>query len=309
MSAGEKKYLRMTVNERVQHFFLLSSFITLVITGFWLKFPEAWWVKWIVALIGKHAFDARSAIHRIAAIIMILVSLYHVFYISFTARGRKLVKDLWFKKQDMSDLFQSVLYLVGLSKDKPKYGRFGYTEKMEYWAVVWGSVVMGLTGGVLWLENTFLMYIKPEGMYIATTIHYYEAILASLAILVWHFYFVMFNPDVFPMNKAWLLGYLNREEMEKEHSAELEEIEGSMVLSEAEEIVKEKEPERLKTKPEEEKKIIEQEKELEIKTEETDKEDTQAPENENDVIEAKEVLDITKEDSGENSKPQINSSK
>ncbi len=95
---------------------------------------------------------------------------------------------------------------------------------MEYWAVVWGTVVMGVTGSLLWFENTFLPVISNSGMDIATAIHYYEAILASLAIVVWHFYFVIYNPDVYPMNKAWFTGYLTEEEMEKEHPLELEEI-------------------------------------------------------------------------------------
>ena len=115
-------------------------------------------------------------------------------------------------------------YLTGKNKEHVKFGRFSYIEKMEYWAVAWGTVVMGITGGVLWFENTFLKIINTSGMDIATTIHYYEAILASLAILVWHFYFVFFNPDVFPMSKAWYKGFLTREEMEKEHPLELEEI-------------------------------------------------------------------------------------
>lgn len=96
---------------------------------------------------------------------------------------------------------------------------------MEYWAVVWGTVIMGLTGVILWFENFFLKYVTNTGMDIASTIHYYEAILASLAIVVWHFYFIFLNPDVYPMNKAWLKGYLSREEMEKEHPLELAESE------------------------------------------------------------------------------------
>ena len=302
MKSGEKKYLRMSVNERFQHFFLLSSFITLVITGFWLKFPEAWWVTWIVNIIGKHAFEARSAIHRCASVVMIIVSLYHMFYVTFTVRGRKLIKDFWFKKQDMTDLFQSVLYLAGISKEKPRYGRFGYTEKTEYWAVVWGSVVMGLTGGVLWLENTFLRYIKPEGMYVATTIHYYEAILASLAILVWHFYFVIFNPDVFPMNTAWLTGHLGRREMEKEHPLELEEIEESQILNEAVEIVHEIEPDQVKADMPKEiivdaelsKEVTEED--AEEDAEEEAKERSQTVQNEALAIEKKKILITDKED-------------
>ncbi len=225
MKGKEIKYFRMNPNERAQHFLLLTSFTTLVITGFALKFPETWWVSWIVSVIGKNAFETRGIIHRIASIIMILVSLYHLYYIIFTYRGRELVSALWFRKKDITDFSKTMMYLTGSFRDPAKFGRFSYVEKIEYWAVVWGTIVMGTTGGVLWFENTFLKFIKPEGMYIATTIHYYEAILASLAILVWHFYFVLFNPDVFPMNKAWYKGYLSREEMEKEHPLELEQIE------------------------------------------------------------------------------------
>jgi formate dehydrogenase gamma subunit len=224
MYTEDKQYLRMTLNERIQHFLLLSSFITLVITGFALKFPEALWVRWFRSLIGEGAFDLRSITHKIAAVIMVLDTLYHVFYISFTARGKKLVKDLWFSKKDLPDLMGTIKYFMGKAKSKPAYGRFSYIEKMEYWAVVWGTVIMTITGGVLWFENTFLPVISNSGMDIATAIHYYEAILAALSIFVWHFYFVIYNPDVYPMNKAWFTGFLTEEEMEKEHPLELEEI-------------------------------------------------------------------------------------
>lgn len=228
-SLSEKKYLRMSLNERIQHIFLFTTFFTLVITGFGLLYPESFWVKWIVAVVGKNAFEARGVVHRIAAVIMVIASVYHIFYIIFTKRGRKFIFDMWFKIQDFKDMFSYLKYITGISKDKPKFGRFSYIEKMEYWAVVWGTVVMGATGGVLWFENEFLRLIGMDGMYIATAIHLYEAILASLAILVWHFYFIFINPDVFPMNKAWLTGYLTHEQMKHEHPLELEQIESNNI--------------------------------------------------------------------------------
>jgi cytochrome b subunit of formate dehydrogenase len=247
LAAEEKVYLRMTVNERIQHSLLASSFIILVITGFMLKFPEAFWVKWVFSVVGKDAFEARGLIHRAASIIMVAASLYHVYYVIFTARGRQLVKDLWVKRQDLFDMLHQLGYLAGKYKDHAKFGRFSYIEKMEYWAVAWGTVVMGLTGGVLWFENTFLKIIQTVGMDIATTIHYYEAILASLAILVWHFYFVFFNPDTFPMNKAWFKGFITKEEMEREHPLELESLEKAESIDEPVEevIVDEKEAEKV----------------------------------------------------------------
>lgn len=224
----EKKYfLRMTLNERIQHFLLLSSFIVLVITGFGLVFPESFWVKWIVSIIGENAFELRGDVHRVASVVLILVGVYHIFYILFTKRGKKLFKDMLPAKKDLSDLRKSFRYFVSKSGEKPRYGRFSYVEKMEYWAVFWGTVIMGITGLVRWFENIFLPIINVSGMDIAIAIHYYEAILATLAIVVWHFYFVFINPDVFPMNKAWLTGYVSRKVMEEEHPLELEEIEKS----------------------------------------------------------------------------------
>jgi formate dehydrogenase gamma subunit len=221
----EVKYIRMTKNERIQHFFLLSSFIVLVITGFGLKFPESWWVREIASVIGDNAFEARGLVHRIASIVLILVSVYHVIYIISIKRGRKLFKDFLPVKKDFSKFKDSILWLSGKKINKPLFGRFSYIEKMEYWAVVWGTLIMGVTGFILWFKDFFFPYISNTGMDIAEAIHYYEAILATLAIVVWHFYFVFINPDVAPMNKVWIQGSLSKEEMEIEHPLELEELE------------------------------------------------------------------------------------
>lgn len=221
---GDGKYLRMTRSERIQHFVLLSTFITLVITGFWLKYPEAFWVKWIQFLIGKSAFELRGLIHRTASVLMVAGCVYHLYYLSLTNRGRQFLKDMLPAKRDLSDVVNVMKYYFTKSHERPKFGRFSYIEKAEYWAVVWGTVIMGATGMVLWFQNKFLPVIHTSGMNIATAVHFYEAILATLAIIVWHFYFIFFNPDVVPMNKAWLYGYLNHEEMEKEHPLELEKI-------------------------------------------------------------------------------------
>ena len=116
-------------------------------------------------------------------------------------------------------------YNVGLSSEQPRQGRFTYAEKMEYFALVWGGVVMIVTGLVLWFEVPFLNRFPFWSFQLATVVHLYEALLASLAIVVWHFYFTMFNPDVFPLSKVMITGQLTREEMEHEHPEELCEIE------------------------------------------------------------------------------------
>ena len=105
-------------------------------------------------------------------------------------------------------------------------GRFTYAEKMEYFALIWGSVVMIVTGLILWFEVPFLNRFKYWVFDLATVLHFYEAVLATLAIVVWHFYFTIFNPHVFPLSKTMLTGRIDREEMEREHALELKSLEG-----------------------------------------------------------------------------------
>ncbi|MCX7612269.1 MAG: cytochrome b/b6 domain-containing protein [Ignavibacterium sp.] len=220
---GHALYLRMTLNERIQHGTMALSFIILVITGFMLRFPESWWVD-IIKNLSSHAFEYRSLIHRIAAVAMILVSLYHIYYVSFTARGRQLLIDLLPRLQDLKDAIGVAKFNLGISNEKPKLDRFSYVEKAEYWALVWGTIVMTVTGLVMWIYTDFAGSFTKLEWDIARTIHYYEAWLAFLAIIVWHFYFVIFNPDVYPMNLAWLKGTLTEEEMAHEHPLELERL-------------------------------------------------------------------------------------
>lgn len=216
-------YLRMTLQERLQHFALLISFLTLVITGFMLRFPETWWARHIYE-ISSSAFDYRSLIHRIAAVIMVAASLYHIFYLSFTERGKQLLRDLLPKYKDLQDAIGMFKYNIGLSKEKPLLDRFSYVEKAEYWALIWGTAVMTLTGIALWFENMFISNYGLLTWQVARSIHYFEAWLAFLSIVVWHFYFVMFNPDIFPMNLAWIKGTIPEEEMAEEHPLEFKRI-------------------------------------------------------------------------------------
>jgi formate dehydrogenase gamma subunit len=224
---SEKKlYLRMTEAERLQHWGLLVSFSLLVFTGFMLKFPDSWWVRLIreIGGGGERVFELRGLIHRISAVLMIVTALYHLYYVIFTRRGRQFIKDMLPKLKDAEDVFNIVKYYFGLTDDRPKFDRFSYIEKAEYWALIWGTTVMVATGLLLWFNTFTVGKFTLLGIDVATLIHYYEAILATLAILVWHMYFVIFNPDVYPMNLSWLFGTITEEEMEDEHPLELERI-------------------------------------------------------------------------------------
>jgi cytochrome b subunit of formate dehydrogenase len=220
---GHRLYLRMSLSERIQHGSLVISFITLVVTGFALRFPDAWWVAGLRE-ISPVMFEIRGILHRIAAVVMVMASLYHVYYVLFVSRGKELIRDLLPTWKDITDAIGVLKYNLGISDVKPKFERFSYIEKSEYWALVWGTIVMAATGVILWFDNTFLGLLTKLWWDVARTVHYYEAWLATLAIIVWHFYFVIFNPDIYPLNLAFWKGTLTEEEMEEEHPLELEAI-------------------------------------------------------------------------------------
>ncbi len=219
--SGRGLYLRMSLNERIQHGVLALSFTVLVITGFMLRYPDAWWVTQ-VRRWSTHAFDLRGLAHRAAGVVLIASGLFHIGYVALTVRGRQFLRDMLPTRGDVADFLGMVRYNLGVSSHKPRFGRFSYVEKSEYWALVWGTVVMAVTGIILWFENTFISHLTKLGWDVARTVHFYEAWLATLAILVWHFYYVIFSPDVYPMNSTWITGYLTETEMREEHPLELE---------------------------------------------------------------------------------------
>jgi cytochrome b subunit of formate dehydrogenase len=216
-------YVRMTLNERIQHAAILVSFILLVITGFMLRFPDAWWVIPLRQLSGSF-FEVRSITHRVAGTVMIVIGIYHIFYLFLTRRGKRLCSDMLPKWKDIGDAWTNLRYLLGLSKNRPLFDRFGYIEKAEYWALVWGVLIMAGTGILMWFENIFIGLFTKLGWDISRTIHFYEACLATLAIVVWHFYYVIFNPEIFPMSTVWLTGKISEEEMANDHPLELAQI-------------------------------------------------------------------------------------
>lgn len=205
--------VRMEPEQRIQHFLLLASFFTLVITGFALKFPDSMFAR--ALLIGE---TVRGVIHRIAGCVLIGVSLYHIYYLAARRSGRRMLFDMLPVPKDATDILENLRYYFGLGGKPARFGRFTYGEKMEYWALVWGSFVMASTGLMLWFKVAAGNLVPRWWLDVATAVHFYEAILATLAILVWHFYQVIFDPDVYPMNWSWWDGKMSVELYSHEHA-------------------------------------------------------------------------------------------
>jgi len=200
---------RMFGFERLQHALLAISFMILVWSGFALKFPDQWWAR--PMLLWESSGPVRSVVHRIAALVFISVSLMHVISLFASARLRRHWQGLIPRAQDITEGVGTFGYNLGLRDERPAPSEHSYVEKAEYWAVVWGAAVMILSGVILWANDFALAWLPKSMLDVATSVHFYEAVLATLAILVWHFYSVIFDPDVYPLDSAAITGFSTRQ--------------------------------------------------------------------------------------------------
>ena len=218
---------RMTRPLRWQHGLTIVSFSVLVYTGFALKFPDAWWARPL--LVFETQLGLRGLIHRVAAVVMIVALVWHVGLLFINRRlGACIAFGMLPSMHDAKVLIGTLAYYARLRRTPPHSGKtFNYAEKAEYLAFMWGSLVMTITGFVLWFSNLTLEYLPGWVPNVATAVHFYEAILAALAILVWHFYWVIFDPDVYPVDPTLWNGHPPNqrvlERMEPDEAAHVEE--------------------------------------------------------------------------------------
>lgn len=221
---GRNALVRMFPIERLQHFLLLVSFITLAITGMALLVPDTVVGRFIIMLCG--GMSGRAIVHRASAFIMVSNFLFQAVWLASTKRGRQNVRELAPGFSDLRDLYQTVLLFLGFSRNRPSFGRYGFAEKFEFWALVWGTVVMTVTGLLLAYVGWTLGHAPKWIMDASELIHKWEAILAVGAIAIWHIYHVVWKPGVYPGNRAWITGEISFEQLVMEHPLEYARVMG-----------------------------------------------------------------------------------
>lgn len=213
-----KTYTRFDTAQRIEHAVLIASFSLLAITGLVQKYNTAGISEGLIALMG--GIQGTRIIHRIAATVFLLQSIYHIVVVGYKLYVLRMRPSMLPGIKDAKDAAQSFTYNLGITKEPPRMPRYNFAEKMEYWAMVWGLVLMGLTGLMLW--NPIMTANLLPGQFIpaAKIAHGLEAVLAVLAIIVWHFY----NVHLKTFNKSMFTGKITHHEMVEDHAAELEEI-------------------------------------------------------------------------------------
>lgn len=212
------KYLRFGLSSRIQHLIMLLSFTTLAITGLVQKFALSAVSVFLVGLWG--GIENVRATHHVAATVLILVGIFHLIELGNKAFVLGTRLTMLPGLQDIKDAWKAFIYNLGFGTSRPQLGRYGFEEKAEYWALVWGILIMGLTGFLMWNPLAAVSVLPGEFIPAAKVAHGAEAILAVLAIIVWHMYAVHLKQ----FNKSMWTGSLTEEEMLHEHPLELADI-------------------------------------------------------------------------------------
>jgi cytochrome b subunit of formate dehydrogenase len=215
---GTLVFLRFERSQRYQHLVLLSAFSLLALTGLLQYFSEYAPVAITINLLG--GIEGMRSIHHLAAIALIAVSLYHVWRILETWFVRRERGAMWPRVQDFKDLLQMVTYNLGQAQARPQFDRFSIEEKLEYWALLWGQVLMIVTGLIMWFPIVSTAVLPGSAVPISRALHGWEAILATLAILTWHLY----HTQIKVRNRSIFTGYMTKEEMIHEHPLEYKRI-------------------------------------------------------------------------------------
>lgn len=222
MSKKITSFIRFSLAQRIEHIVLVLSFTLLGLTGLPQKYPLSPISQGVITALG--GIETVRVIHRVAATVFLLEAVYHLVVVGYKLFVRRERASMVPSIKDGKDALDAVKYNLGLSDHEPKMPRYNFTEKMEYWAMLWGFLIMALTGFMLWNPIMTTNLLPGEFVPAAKVAHGGEAVLAVLAIIIWHFY----NVHLKKLNKSMFTGKMDRHMMEEEHGEELEQIQAGL---------------------------------------------------------------------------------
>jgi formate dehydrogenase subunit gamma len=227
-SRGTVYVERMSILFRIQHLLLMISLLVLAVTGFALMYYENWLAQVLIRLEGGVLY--RGIIHRSAAVFLMAQLVYHAFYMLISREGKRELKEIWLTRRDFDDFLQAMRFNLGMGSEYPRFGKYGYKEKFQYWGATAGVFLISVTGVILWAETFSMRFLPKFVLDLTLIIHGYQGLLIFVILLFWHLYIVHLHPSVFPMNWAWLTGKVDAEWIREEHPLEYEKLKGEGVL-------------------------------------------------------------------------------
>ena len=231
-----EKVTRFDIHQRIQHLGLMISFIVLVLTGIPLKFADSPVSQWWVALWG--GIDVTRGAHRFGAWLIMAVCVYHLVYLVYNIVVAKKPFPVRMvpTRQDIVDFYREIAYSVGLLKERPRYDRYNWREKFDYWAIFWGMPVMAGSGLILMYPVLATKLLPGWVVPAALVAHSDEAMLALTWIFVVHIFFSHFSPGIFPVNTSIFTGKVPRARYVREHPLEYDRMNRPIEVEQADEV-------------------------------------------------------------------------
>jgi formate dehydrogenase subunit gamma len=218
---AEPTFTRFTLSQRVEHLLVLVSVSMLCVTGLPQRFVDAAWAQRLIALMG--GLDWIRWMHHVFGVMLLSEGVYHVIAslgeLLFT---RSKATAMFPRLRDFKDAIHQVAFLIGIRSEEPQFGRYDFRHKIEYWSLVWGMLLMGVTGLILLFPMNATRLVPGSIVTAARVAHSYEALLAFLAIVLWHFYNAHLAAESFPMDTSIFTGKISLARMRREHPLEYE---------------------------------------------------------------------------------------
>jgi cytochrome b subunit of formate dehydrogenase len=194
----------------------MVSFTLLALTGLPQRYSTTAVGEGCIAILG--GIEAVRVVHRVAAVAMMVTAIAHFIHVAWRVLGLRRGLSMWLGLGDLRDVWQTLTYNLGRARERPRMGRYTFDEKLEYWSLLWGTVIMVLTGFALWNPIATARVLPGQFIPAALAAHSGEALLAVLAVIVWHGYSVHLRH----FNRSMFTGTLSEEEMREHHPRELE---------------------------------------------------------------------------------------
>ncbi len=220
----DEEIQRFTANELAQHWVLMITLTVLALTGLALFAHGTFVGRVLMAIEG--GMEARGAIHRFFAVVLMLLTAWHFLYAVFTERGHRQLMEMLPRASDLAGFAGLLRYYLGRTPEPPAFGRFTPLQKLQYWGAGIGSLMMIGTGLILWF-HTQAMAVLPKWLFDVTTIvHGYEGLILFILLFGWHLYIVHFSPGNFPLQRTFISGRISRQRLWREHRLEYRELFG-----------------------------------------------------------------------------------
>jgi cytochrome b subunit of formate dehydrogenase len=221
-----RSVIRFDIHQRAQHWLMLTGVILLGVTGWPLRGAGDVQAAAYSSSLMKVFGGAQGAAiwHRVGAVLIIVSAVYHLFYLTFLAAQRRLPISMLPMPADAIDMKNNILFMLGVTKERPKFDRYSYLEKFDYMGIFWGVIFMVGTGFIFWFPVWFASWAPAWLITAAQIIHGEEATLAILFLFVVHFYNVHLKPSIFPMNWVWLTGRITVADLKHEHPLEYDRL-------------------------------------------------------------------------------------